>query len=119
MPVNALDVTAVYDLKGSTAGRTTPEEKRKGPLSALKDNDLKEPLVLGCPKQYDHLMKTIDADAAFLGQHQLIDYSLLVCVADIKVGESEEDLDSRGYTYVVLRSPGLGRCLRAAICKRG
>ena len=39
-------IDELYDLKGSTAGRTTPLEQRTSPMTALKDLDLDRSLVL-------------------------------------------------------------------------
>ena len=80
IPTNHATMRVVYDLKGSSAGRTVPEHKRKGPLTALKDNDLQHPFYLEDPKDYHNLLLNIDRDVAFLRHVQTMDYSLLVCV---------------------------------------
>ena len=83
MSVNpaSVQVTRVYDLKGSTYKRTTPVEKRTSPFAALKDLDLPEPLVLADPQEHATLMSQIKEDADWLRAERFIDYSLLVMVA--------------------------------------
>jgi len=68
----ALKVHEVYDLKGSTLGRLTGEEK-----GVKKDLDLKESIFVG------HDLKTlilqqVQNDASFLRDHDIIDYSFLL-----------------------------------------
>ena len=75
-------IKEVYDLKGSTHGRTTPPAKRTGPLAAKKDLDLQHLLMLQDLQQHALLLRQLTVDSAFLMQQGLMDYSLLVGIAD-------------------------------------
>eukprot|EP00667_Euglena_gracilis_P005128 EG_transcript_5158 len=75
---------ALYDLKGSTAGRTAsprhggflPVRPPVGP--ALKDNDLRQPIPLRSAATWAALQAMLERDSEFLARHDVFDYSLLV-----------------------------------------
>eukprot|EP01079_Euglenida_sp_SAG-EU17-18_P001158 gene1158-415_t len=76
-PEVSMDV--VYDLKGSSAGRTVPLEKRK-PGLALKDLDLPSGFSLPASER-QILLQQIRADVAYLEMTNVNDYSLLLAIA--------------------------------------
>lgn len=75
---NAFDtnikITEVYDLKGSTIGRTNPGEGVK------KDLDLKQSINLGEARKA-RLIEQLTLDVKFLEKNSIIDYSLLLGIA--------------------------------------
>jgi len=85
------EVHEVYDLKGSTQGRYVPPEKVKaGQNVTLKDlnwmeNDRK--LVLG-PAKATLLMNQLRTDCHFLAKLNIMDYSLLVGLHSIPIGNT-------------------------------
>lgn len=68
----------VYDLKGSTLGRSSGEDVPKGSL--LKDLDIKRKFHLPDPEVAERFLEQLQADSQFLAQHNVMDYSLLVGV---------------------------------------
>lgn len=68
----------VYDLKGSTLGRSSGEDVPKGSL--LKDLDIKRKFHLPDPDVEQRFLEQLQADSQFLAQHNVMDYSLLVGV---------------------------------------
>eukprot|EP00667_Euglena_gracilis_P012543 EG_transcript_12888 len=95
-------VRALYDLKGSSHKRSTPPEERKGPMHALKDNDLTEVLQLCSESEYQRLMKQIQMDVEMLTESKCIDYSLLVCIA---TPNEDADMDRLLAQSSCFRSP--------------
>lgn len=80
-----------YDLKGSTVGRTVgsePEKVKSG--SILKDLDIKRKIYLP-DDLYQPFIAQLKRDAEFLSQHNVMDYSLLVGMAD----DGSEDKTSK------------------------
>lgn len=78
-----INIERIYDLKGSTKGRIvelSEEEQKNGTgLRVLKDQNYlnnKEKLLVPKIKRED-LMMTIERDARFLSNNNLMDYSLL------------------------------------------
>lgn len=67
----------LYDLKGSTVGRTTLEAK-KG--SILKDLDIKRKLYLP-PYIKKKFLEQLESDSKFLSSHNVMDYSLLLGIS--------------------------------------
>ena len=65
-----------YDLKGSSLGRFTVNPQHS---STLKDLDLCETFKLE-PRVREQLSAQLDADAKFLEQNNIMDYSLLLGV---------------------------------------
>lgn len=68
----------VYDLKGSTLGRSSGEDVPKGSL--LKDLDIKRKFHLPDSDVEQRFLEQLHADSQFLAQHNVMDYSLLVGV---------------------------------------
>lgn len=66
----------VYDLKGSTLGRSSGEDVPKGSL--LKDLDIKRKFHLPDAAVEERFLEQLQADSQFLAQHNVMDYSLLV-----------------------------------------
>ncbi|KAJ8454422.1 hypothetical protein ONZ45_g19313 [Pleurotus djamor] len=86
------DVHETYDLKGSTIGRYYPEEKlQQNPRAVLKDiNWIKRgrELELG-PEKRALLTEQLRRDKEFLKEVNVMDYSLLVGIHDVKRGNRE------------------------------
>jgi len=79
-----LDLKRRYDLKGSSVGRKCNEESRLNPKATLKDLDFTEcgmKISIG-PDRKEKLMRILERDASFLESKHIIDYSLLLGVAD-------------------------------------
>ena len=114
-------VTRRYDLKGSTAGRrcSTEERRRKGANAVLKDLDLQDEVRLerslveedgkrrrGAAKdrfgisigrsRKVRLMAQLRRDVDLLRRCGVLDYSLLVGVADMESRRPRDDGSSRG-----------------------
>lgn len=70
-------VSAVYDVKGSTAGRRT--RPKKGTLKDLDARD--DAATLACRRSAD-VVKALAADTRVLEQLRLLDYSLLIGVCE-------------------------------------
>ncbi|KDQ31819.1 hypothetical protein PLEOSDRAFT_1061901 [Pleurotus ostreatus PC15] len=86
------DIHETYDLKGSTVGRYYPEEKlQQNPRAVLKDvNWIKRgrQLELG-PEKRALLEEQLRRDKEFLKVVNVMDYSLLVGIHDVKRGNTE------------------------------
>jgi len=84
-----------YDLKGSSFGRSVPEDKRKSGV-ILKDLDIKETdRKFWIPKDVRELFITqLILDSKFLATHKIMDYSLLVGIY-YKTEENEKDTKLR------------------------
>merc|ERR1711971_968267 len=81
-----------FDLKGSTFNRkSSAAEVSKGYEATLKDIDflhMGRPLVLATGNDaLDYLLDAVDADTAWLGKHLLIDYSMMVGLAERPLGD--------------------------------
>jgi hypothetical protein len=73
------EVLKIYDLKGSTFQRIN--EKVKGPLTVLKDNNFinnQTDRVFVQDKLRRDLLRRIEADKNFLKANFLMDYSMLI-----------------------------------------
>ncbi|KAI8820749.1 uncharacterized protein EV422DRAFT_496571 [Fimicolochytrium jonesii] len=90
------DIHEMYDLKGSTVGREFPEELAKDdPRAVLKDINWMNrgrKLELG-PKKAQLLTEQLEKDVKFLADHNIMDYSLLVGIHDMKRGNTENIRD--------------------------
>ncbi|ANQ06033.1 Phosphatidylinositol-4-phosphate 5-kinase [Plasmodium coatneyi] len=76
---SAVEIHRRYDIKGSLVGRTVPPAKREDHTIALKDVDIDElgdRINVG-EKNKQKLLNVIKADADFLKENYLLDYSLL------------------------------------------
>ncbi|KAI9010428.1 hypothetical protein CLU79DRAFT_710535 [Phycomyces nitens] len=93
-----LDVHQTFDLKGSMFGRWTPDEEvAKNPHAVMKDQNWTErdcQLQLGPEKQRTFLTQ-LEHDVGFLKQLNIMDYSLLIGVHDLKRGNSEGIRDNQ------------------------
>jgi len=81
-----------YDLKGSWVGRETPLEKQT-PAVALKDMDFLragEKIQIG-EERRARLLATLEMDSKFLASNNIIDYSLLLGIHDLKDGSLPDD----------------------------
>ncbi|KAJ3120861.1 Phosphatidylinositol-4-phosphate 5-kinase [Nowakowskiella sp. JEL0407] len=90
------DIHEVYDLKGSTVGRSIPEEEaRKNPRAVMKDLNWinrNKKLYLGEEKK-SKLVEQMELDVAFLAKMQIMDYSLLVGCHDMQLGNKQNIRD--------------------------
>ena len=76
--MNSNNIRQVYDLKGSTVNRSIGKKGRaKGGLVSMKDMDLNRVVHLRWDLR-QRLLWQMRTDTAFLEQHGLIDYSLLI-----------------------------------------
>ncbi|KAJ3247460.1 Phosphatidylinositol-4-phosphate 5-kinase [Chytriomyces hyalinus] len=91
------DIHETYDLKGSTVGRLTPEEKvKKSAGTVLKDLNWvnrERKLFLG-PIKREALVSQMEKDVAFLARMNIMDYSLLIGIHDLVKGNSDNLRDS-------------------------
>ncbi|KAL0074315.1 hypothetical protein F4703DRAFT_1745113 [Phycomyces blakesleeanus] len=93
-----LDVHQIFDLKGSLFGRWTPnEEVAKNPHAVMKDQNWIEHncrLQLG-PEKRTAFLTQLEHDVTFLKKLNIMDYSLLIGVHDLKRGNSEGIRDNQ------------------------
>ena len=93
----SLQIDYRYDLKGSTVGRKTSysDNTPKDNTIALKDLDFLaegKKFVVGRENK-DRLMKIIQADADFFAKQEIIDYSLMVGVHELRTQASQFKLN--------------------------
>jgi len=81
-----IEMNDVYDLKGSTLGRTTHDDQ--API--LKDLDLKQGLRMN-DIDAKMFMSTLRDDAEFLCRLNVMDYSLLLGIANVDSNEKGDD----------------------------
>jgi 1-phosphatidylinositol-4-phosphate 5-kinase len=90
----------LYDLKGSTLGRSAAKEQEKardsGKLVILKDLDVRRKLSVTA-EMGRLLIETLERDAAWLQRQNVMDYSLLLAVCR----EEENESKSRRYAVTV------------------
>uniref|UniRef100_A0A7S1U3Z0 PIPK domain-containing protein n=1 Tax=Phaeomonas parva TaxID=124430 RepID=A0A7S1U3Z0_9STRA len=85
-----LPIHVSYDLKGSTVGRMVSEEERaKGKVR--KDQDLlKDERRLQLGPMRETFIEQVERDSQFLARHNIMDYSLLVGVHNLREGGGRE-----------------------------
>lgn len=79
-----------YDLKGSLLGRSYLEDSHPKPVTVYKDLDwLREHkrIIVG-PEKRENLLKQLESDVRMLERANVMDYSLLVGIHDMKRGNS-------------------------------
>ncbi|KAJ1557519.1 Phosphatidylinositol-4-phosphate 5-kinase [Nowakowskiella sp. JEL0078] len=90
------DIHEVYDLKGSTVGRSIPEEEaRKNPRAVMKDINWlnrEKKMILG-QKKTEIFVKQMETDVEFLASMKIMDYSLLIGVHDLNLGNKKNIRD--------------------------
>lgn len=85
----------IYDLKGSTHGRVAKEEEKIKKF--FKDNDFltrKTKLIMK-PSQKQKFFHTIMSDVEFLRTHDIMDYSLLLGISELKDEIIDDDPKNR------------------------
>ncbi|GAM90296.1 hypothetical protein ANO11243_083390 [Dothideomycetidae sp. 11243] len=100
------DIHRTYDLKGSLVGREYDESKlADNPMATLKDlNWMKRNMHLEFgPVKGDKLKSQMERDVHFLERLQIMDYSLLVGVHDLRRGNT---LNIRAKTLKVFQPGG-------------
>jgi len=86
-----------YDLKGSLIGRVSTEQEREDATIALKDQDLD---IIGDrisldPETHAFVGAEIKKDVAFLAEHDIMDYSMLVGISELGPEEMEEPIEEK------------------------
>ncbi|KAI9313741.1 hypothetical protein BX666DRAFT_1973038 [Dichotomocladium elegans] len=82
------DVHLTFDLKGSTFARFTPENKHNAVLKDQNWINRKERIQLG-PEKRQLLFNQLKKDVEFLTRLNIMDYSFLVGIHDLKRGNSD------------------------------
>lgn len=105
------DIHETFDLKGSTFGRLTSEEEvARNPHAVMKDQNWvknKERIQLGASKRALFLTQ-LERDVDILQRLNIMDYSLLVGIHDIRRGNTEGIRD-QSLHMVTPRTEGLER----------
>ncbi|KAI7874752.1 SAICAR synthase-like protein [Lichtheimia hyalospora FSU 10163] len=90
------DLHLVFDLKGSTFGRFTPEERlATNPMTVLKDQNWtarSQKLQLG-PEKKNVLIQQLERDIALLTSMNIMDYSMLVGIHDMERENTDDPED--------------------------
>jgi hypothetical protein len=97
------DVHRTYDLKGSSVGRSIEEASMIGPILVLKDMNWRnnnERLLLGSVKAEAFICQ-LEKDVEFLKNAKIMDYSLLVGIHDMIIGNRENIRDTTLAEYTV------------------
>lgn len=98
------DIHKVYDLKGSSVGRFLPEAESERSMAVLKDkNWIKQgqKLYLG-PEKEASLMNQMEIDVKFLQANRIMDYSFLIGIHDMVIG-NKETIRERSLTLMDVR----------------
>lgn len=93
------DIHEIYDLKGSTKGRIHPKNIPITPQTIYKDQDwLNHDKNLSLsPQNASLFVNQLETDIKFLQSQKIMDYSLLVGVHDLKLGNRVHDTKLRLY----------------------
>lgn len=91
------DIHKTFDLKGSTIGRDYKEEDlEKNPRATMKDlNWIRRNMYLSLgPKKRDIFLAQVKTDIDLLASLNIMDYSLLVGIHDLSLGNKEHIRDN-------------------------
>ncbi|MES1912598.1 MAG: hypothetical protein MHM6MM_004847 [Cercozoa sp. M6MM] len=80
-----LPVQLVYDLKGSTKGRTGSADKKSEGRVILKDNDVGDFQMRLAPPMRAALMAQLLSDARWLSDNDIMDYSFLLGISYLRM----------------------------------
>lgn len=83
-----LFIDTKYDLKGSTFHRAATEKQKLSQNVTLKDLDLQSPIFFSMDA-VDRILMQLEKDAAFLENHHVMDYSLLLGLSNMIEDEDE------------------------------
>ncbi|KAI8801365.1 hypothetical protein BJ742DRAFT_744620 [Cladochytrium replicatum] len=116
------DIHEVYDLKGSTVGRSIPEEEaRSNPRAVMKDLNWMSrhrKMILG-PTKKNILTEQMRADVDFLVKHSIMDYSLLIGVHDVQLGNKKNIRDNTLAVFEATSAAMMGSLGRGSLARRG
>ena len=74
-----LPVHRMFDLKGSSVGRSATREEREAPNTVMKDNDLEmDAVTINLGPRRETFLETLRLDSQWLAHHNIMDYSLLL-----------------------------------------
>lgn len=101
----------LYDLKGSTLGRTAkskggsdPVSSPDGPPVILKDLDVRRTIRLDGPTR-QRLIEVLTSDTQWLARHNVMDYSLLLAVCPISSSSSSSSFQHSNIDPLVASLP--------------
>lgn len=112
-------IRRIFDLKGSTVGRTavkSPNASDAGPL-VYKDNDVCGALLEIGGERRARILAQVFHDAEFLQEHEVVDYSLLIGLADVDYGEPDASAVPAGASVGASECPT--RVVRAKVKDSG
>ena len=95
--VTDIKIHRKYDMKGSKEGRVVSQEERAQPGFTLRDYDFEEQegtIDIG-PEMAKAFKAQLEKDTAFLCQHGVMDYSLLIGIHD----RDNQDKDAKATIY--------------------
>lgn len=106
----------IYDVKGSTVGRSAIQPGKEPPKTAfgallLKDNDLPDTLLYCGPSQRKVLLEQLRLDLTFLESLSIVDYSMMIGVRG-RVLSRDETLQADAAKAAEASKPEDVTCLR-------